>query len=380
MFMHDFILRELHTKDLLKELNLLGFDRTYAPVACKKFGYKNLKIYALTIPQVNILKQTALSVGADCATPRKAITGEAGEYDCVLGGSLAQLSNIAEKLSAQPFGLKDLAKKLEFVLQEKDHSRTRIMGILNITPNSFSDGGQYENFPDTIFHLNKMIEEGADIVDIGAESTKPFSEPVGADIQIKKILPVLEYVRENNIKIPISIDTRSAEVARVCLESGAAMINDVSGMSYDRKMAKVVAEFNCPVIIQHAKGTPETMQLNPEYKSLMDEIFLDLNSIIEIAVANGVKKEKIIVDPGIGFGKTREHNFEIIRRIEEFKSFDCPVLLGLSRKSLLNIPDEPNEVKDIYTLALNTLAIENKVDIIRVHNVKLHKQLLEMLA
>ena len=144
-------------------------------------------------------------------------------------------------------------------------------------------------------------------------------------------------------------------------------------------MASVIADYDCPIVIQHTKGTPDKMQDNPSYENLMDEIYKDLNDKISYALINGIKKENIIIDPGIGFGKTREHNFEIIRRIEELEALGCPILLGISRKSLLNMSEAENDVKDIFTVALNTLAIENRVDIIRVHNVKLHRQLIDML-
>ena len=166
---------------------------------------------------------------------------------------------------------------------------------------------------------------------------------------------------------------------RYCLEAGATAINDVSGLGYDKNMMSVIADFGCPIVIQHSKGIPETMQINPIYSNLMDEIFLDLNKRIDTAVENGIKKENIIIDPGIGFGKTREHNFEIIKRIEELRILECPIMLGVSRKSLLNIPDADNNTKDIFTVALNTLAVERKVDIIRVHNVRLHRMLIDML-
>ncbi len=376
--MHNFILRELKTEDILTELNEIGFDKSYAPRACDKYSYKNIKIFDLSVAQANILKQTALSVGADCATNRDVVTGRAEKSDCILGGSVAQLSKIAVQLGLQPFGLRNLGREIESFLSIEDVPGTKIMGILNLTHNSFSDGGEYENFEQAATHLIKLVEDGADIVDIGAESTKPFAEAVSVDEQLSKLLPVLDFARENNIEVPISIDTRSSEVARRCLEAGATAINDVSGLDYDAEMVSVIADFDCPVVIQHSKGIPETMQINPMYGNLMDEIFLDLNRRIEFALSNGVKKENIIIDPGIGFGKTREHNFEIINRIEELKVFDCPILLGLSRKSLLNMPDADNYTKDIFTVALNTLAVEKKVDIIRVHNVKLHRQLLDM--
>ena len=261
---------------------------------------------------------------------------------------------------------------------EKKLDGCKIVGILNLTTNSFSDGGEFYEFDKAVEHLNEMINDGAGVIDIGAESTKPYSEPVSDAEQLSKLVPLLEYIKENNIKIPVSIDTRSAKVAQKCLELGADIINDVSGFDYDEKMPEVIAEFNAKVIIQHSKGTPQNMQDKPVYENLMDEIYLGLKNKIDIAVSKGIKRGNIIVDPGIGFGKTREDNFEIIERIEELYSLGCPVMLGISRKSLLNMPDEDNFTKDIFTLALNAVAINKKVDYIRVHNVKLHRKFLDI--
>ena len=375
--MHDFVLKEIVTDDLEKELSSVGFDKSYIKKARGKFVYKNIKIFDLTPAQANILKQTALSVGADCATHRETITAKVEKTDCILGGSLSQIEKIAGKLACQPFGLKKLG---EILLQrhEKKLDGCKIVGILNLTTNSFSDGGEFYEFDKAIEHLNEMINDGADVIDIGAESTKPYSEPVSDAEQLSKLVPLLEYIKENNIKIPVSIDTRSSAVARKCLELGADIINDVSGFDYDEKMPEVIAEFNAKVIIQHSKGTPQNMQDKPVYENLMDEIYLGLKNKMDIAVSKGIKRENIIVDPGIGFGKTREDNFEIIERIEELYSFGCPVMLGVSRKSLLNMPDEDNFAKDIFTLALNAVAINKKVDYIRVHNVKLHRKFLDI--
>lgn len=377
--MQDFILREIVKGNLVDELGLIGFDKSYRIQASSKFKYKNIKIYALTVPQANILKQTALAVGADCATHRETITAKIGISDCILGGSISQLNKIADKLKHQPFGLKVLGEKIaQFVALEKN-SQTKIVGILNLTSDSFSDGGAFLNIENAKMHLIQMVSDGADIIDIGAESTKPYSKPVSDDVQLSRLLPILEFIKSDNINIPISIDTRSANVAKACIEAGATIINDVSGFDYDENMIDVVAQTGVKVIVQHSKGTPENMQNNVFYESLLDEIYLNLCSKVEKALIKGVRKENIIIDPGIGFGKTREDNFEIIRRIEEFYGLGCDVMLGVSRKSLLNMPEADNDMKDIFTVALNSLAVENKVDYIRVHNVKLHKQLISIL-
>ena len=385
--MHDFILKEIINSNLKNEFENIGYDKSYIHNAIKKFEYKNIKIFNLTSAQANIIKQTALTVGADCATNRDCITGKANITNCILGGSISQLTKIAEKLNYQPFGLKQLGEKLlkilngHSIIEPFEHS-TKLVGILNITKDSFSDGGEFLDFDKAIKHLEEMAQDGADIIDIGAESTKPYSNPVSDEKQLEKIVPVLEYINNNsnvqNFNFSTSIDTRSSKVAEECLKLGANIINDVSGFEYDTNMPDVIAKYNAKVIIQHSKGTPENMQNNPKYENLIDEIYLCLKSKIERALSVGIKKENIIIDPGIGFGKTREDNFEIIRRIEELYSLGCPVMLGLSRKSLLNMPEYDNETKDIFTVALNTLAIQKRVDYIRVHNVKLHKQLINL--
>lgn len=376
--MQDFLVKEITSKDIKSEIAYIGFDKSYLSKVIDKFNYKNIKIYGLTPAQANILKQTALTVGADCATHRDVITGKIEKSDCILGGSISQIRKIAEKLKFQPFNLKSLGSILSDNLAQQAH-KTKIIGILNITENSFSDGGIYLDPTKAFEHFKEMVNDGADIIDIGAESTKPYSEPIDPQIQLERILPILDLVKKEKIKIPISIDTRSSLVAEKCIKAGAKIINDVSGMTYDWCMADVVAKYGVYVIIQHTKGTPQNMQDKPVYKNLMDDIYSDLAQKIDFAETKGIAKNKIIIDPGIGFGKTREHNFEILRRSEELQALGCPVLLGLSRKSLLDMQNEDNQTKDIFTVALNTIAIEHNVDFIRVHNVKLHKQLVKML-
>lgn len=385
--MSDFILKNVEG-ELEHELDAIGFDKSYLQKATEKFKYKNIKIFDLTIPQANILKQTALSVGADCAVHRETITCKVEKTDVILGGSFSQLRKIAQKLRKQPFKLSKLADLIEQNIDFKlkpieikgkvfDFTKPYIVGVLNLTPDSFSDGGEFLEFESAKTHLLQLIEDGADIIDIGAESTKPSSKPVPAGVQLERLLPMLEFIKTNEIKTPISIDTRSAEVAQKCVEAGADIINDVSGLDFDAKMAETLAKLDVPVVIQHTKGMPENMQENPTYENLMDEIYLDLKKKTDLAIEKGIKPENIIIDAGIGFGKTKEHNLEILRRIEELKALNFPVMLGISRKSFLGMPDSTNEEKDIFTLALNATLFE-KVNFIRVHNVKLHKDLFDV--
>ena len=378
--MHDFLIKEISNSDIEKELVQIGFDKTYTNKAKDKFEYKNFKIFDLNCAQANILKQTALTVGADCGTHREVITGKIEKSCVILGGSISQLQKIGQKLQFQPFGLKHLGEKLQSINKLKYPKRTQIMGVLNITTNSFSDGGDFLDFENAKKHLDQLIIDGADIIDIGAESTKPYSKPISSEEQLKRLVPILEYIKLKKIKTPISIDTRNAEVAQKCIDFGVSIINDVSGFDFDKKMADVIA--NNPqinIILQHSQGTPETMQDAPHYENLMDEIFINLKTKIDFALSKGIKKENIIIDPGIGFGKTKAHNMEILKRWQELKTFGCPILIGLSRKSLLGMPEATNEEKDIYTLALDSVLITQKIDYIRVHNVKLHKTFQDML-
>lgn len=372
--MKKFLIKSITNTDLEKELEKIGYDKSYRHKAIDKFRYKTLKIYGLSVAQANILKQTALSLGADCATHRNVIIGQIETSDVILGGSFAQLQKIAEKLTRQPFSLSELAQNITTQLVTKN-TQTKIMGILNITDNSFSDGGEYNTVELACARFEELVKEGADIIDIGAESTKPSAQPVSAEIQLEKILPVLEFSKK--FGAVVSIDTRSAVVAEECLKRGAMIINDVSGLKYDKDMASVVAKYNATLILQHSLGNVVNMSKDHHYEHVVDDVFKDLYEQIEYAKFNGI--ENIIVDVGIGFDKSREENFEILRRIEEFYSLGYPLMTGISRKSLLGMNNASNTEKDVFTLALNTLAVNQKVDFLRVHNVKLHKQMLELM-
>ena len=371
--MKEFKLMNLSESNIESELEKIGFDSSYKKMASDKFIYKNIKIFDLTPAQVNILKQTALSVGADCASHRDVITGSIKKSNAILGGSYSQIKKIAEKLKTQPFSLNSLSECLLEEIEQKS-VKTKLIGILNVTPDSFSDGGIYYEPKSAIEHAYKLIQDGADIIDIGAESTRPFSEEIYAEEQIQRLKPVLSAL--NDINIPISIDTRNAKVADFALNNGATIINDVSGLDYDERMAGVALKYNAAVIIQHSKGTPQDMQINPKYNDVVEEVYLNLYEKIKFAQSKGI--EKIIADIGIGFGKTKEDNFKLLNRIDDFKSLNLPLMVGISRKSLLGITDNNNDLKDTLSLALSYPLILKGVDYLRVHNVKLHKQLLNL--
>lgn len=378
--MKNFVIKKLSCLNIEQELKNIGFDKSYLNQGVEKYNYINLKIFDLSLPQANILKQTALTFGADCAVNKNIITAQVKFTDCILGGSLSQLRKIAYKLKFQPFSMKNLSEMILSELNKQKEYSPKIVGILNLTKNSFSDGGMFYDFNNAVKHIEEMVSEGADIIDIGAESTKPYSKPVEDDEQLKHILPVLKYINDNNIDIPISIDTRSAKVACESINEGAKIINDVSGLEYDEKMIDcILTNKDVKIVIQHSLGTPENMQVSPCYNNVVDDIWKFLYNKVEMLTQQGVKKENIIVDVGIGFGKTQADNFELIKRIEEFQSLGCEIMLGISRKSFLNMETDSNEIKDIFTVAINSLAIERHVDYLRVHNVGLHKKLLTLM-
>lgn len=250
-----------------------------------------------------------------------------------------------------------------------EDKQSLIMGILNVTPDSFSDGGQFLNKNSAIGHALKMIEEGADIIDIGGESTKPFSSPVSLDEELSRVLPVIEDLRKET-DVCISIDTTKSEVANQALEMGASIINDVSAMEFDEKMIGIALKFDCPIVLMHMKGIPKNMQENPHYSSLISEIITYLNARIDFVLSKGIDRKKIIIDPGIGFGKSVENNFEIINNLNQFADLGYPVMLGASRKSFIGVTlDVPEDKRVEGSLAANIIGFQKGVSVFRVHDV-----------
>ena len=260
-------------------------------------------------------------------------------------------------------------------------SKTRIIGILNLTPDSFSGDGIYKSqikprkrrigiVEQAVRIAEKMVEAGADIIDLGGESTRPGAKAVSLNEEIDRVIPVIKKLIKK-IKVPISIDTSKAEVARQALDLGASIINDISGLHNDPCLVELAGRYNAGVVIMHIKGNPRTMQNNPRYKSLIPEIIDYLSKAIKIVTGAGVDSKKIIVDPGIGFGKTTAHNLEILRRLNEFKVLGKELLVGTSRKSLIgNVLGLPAEKRQWGTAATIAIAINNGADLVRVHDVK----------
>lgn len=364
----------------------VGFDVSYIDKVVGKYQFKLFKIFDLTPQQATIIKQLALSIGTDAAVHREVITCKVDKCDVVLGGSKRQIEKICDKLKFQPFGLTNLADDLISIISDelrplkiRDNifdwgNKTYLMGILNVTPDSFSDGGDFIELESAVAQAEKL-SLCSDIIDIGGESTRPYSEEVSIDDEVSRVCPVIKSIRGKGILTPISIDTRNAKTAKESIKAGADIINDVSGGTWDDKMFDVVAEYQVPYVLMHSVGTPQDMQNNPNYKKIVDDVYLDLSFKIENAISRGVKKENLIIDIGIGFGKNLEHNLELLKRLREFKSLGCPLLAGVSRKSFMSkIVDIDLDEKDISTLAINSLLVSKGVDIVRVHNPSLHKK------
>lgn len=263
--------------------------------------------------------------------------------------------------------------KLKTKIRTYDLSeRTHIMGILNVTPDSFSDGGSYETLELAVEQAKKMEREGADIIDIGGESTRPGHEPVSLEEELNRVLPVVKAL-SHEVKVPISIDTYKAQVAEEAIKAGASIINDIWGAKKDPNMAEVAAQYEVPIVLMHNRT-------DMNYTSLMKDIQKDLQQSIDIALAAGVKRENIILDPGIGFAKNGEHNLTVMNNLEKLSNLGFPVLLGSSRKRFIgSILDVPAKERDVGTGATTCLGITKGVKIVRVHNVKLHKQLALMM-
>ncbi|OPX20361.1 MAG: dihydropteroate synthase [Desulfobacca sp. 4484_104] len=256
--------------------------------------------------------------------------------------------------------------------------RTLIMGILNITPDSFADGGQFFEPQAAIEHAQAMVAAGADIIDVGGESTRPYATPVPLEEELQRVIPIIATLRAHS-DAPISIDTYKAAIARQALSAGANLVNDISAMRFDPDMAALVAEAQVPVILMHMQGTPQNMQVKPQYQNLIGEIKQFFQERLDFALAHGISRHQIILDPGIGFGKTWKHNLEIIQRLDEFQELGCPILLGTSRKAFIGkILDLPAAERDIGTLATIAIGVLRGAQLIRTHNVLWGHQVIAM--
>jgi dihydropteroate synthase len=375
---------DLDEKGLRLEMQRMDVHKDGIAIMAPKAQFRTVKIKDVSATKANIIKQDMLSFGGEAATARGVINHSVRAADILIFGTIQQIKNLTTKLRRQYFGLKDIAVRIEDALANYDGvpapikaggrtfdfgKRTYVMGILNVTPDSFSDGGKYINFGDAVARGRKMLNEGADIIDIGGESTRPGALPVSAKEEIKRVIPVIRELSKIRGAV-ISVDTCKSVVAEEAIKAGASMINDVSALRADKKMAKAAARYRVPVVLMHMLGNPRTMQENPRYEDLISEIISYLQNSISLAIKGGVSESRIIVDPGFGFGKTVEHNLDILRRLREFKVLGCPILIGTSRKStigkVLNLPPDKRMEGTAATVAS---AVANGANIVRVHDV-----------
>ncbi len=253
------------------------------------------------------------------------------------------------------------------------------MGILNITPDSFSDGGKYLSIDHALCQAERLLQEGADIIDVGGESTRPFADPVPEDEELKRVIPVVKELRKAFPQAIISIDTYKAKVAELALKEGVDIINDISALRFDKRMIEVAKDFACPVVIMHMQGTPKTMQISPRYQDVVKEVKDFLQERKEYLIEQGISEEKIIIDPGIGFGKTFDHNITLLKNITSFKEIGSPILVGASRKGFIGeiLKKTPPE-RDAGTVGVSIWCYLQGVNILRVHNVSFNKDAIEV--
>lgn len=369
--------------EVLKIIKTTGCHNYVPEKLLKKAGGHIFIIDAIDNRAANILKQEALSCGTDAAVSEDVSRFKSGVSRTVLFGTVSQIEKLILKFKEQPFGLKELADRLNNSLNQKQNKtvvcgkkkiitgkKTLVMGIVNLSPDSFYGDGTEEKTVLVSKVLN-MRENGADIIDVGAESTRPGSKPVSEKEEIKKIVKFLRLIRKRT-KLPISVDTYKPAVAKAAIDEGADIINDIYALGYHEKMADVVSKNKTGLIIMHMLGTPLTMQKNIKYEDAVFDIFKFLSDRIDFAVKNGIDKKSIMIDPGIGFGKTVEHNLMIIKKLSEFKSLGLPLAVGLSNKSFLSKIINAEDIKERFSanISANVIAAVNGADIVRVHNVK----------
>ena len=362
-------------KQFLKDLKVHGGG---VPIMANKMELLYFQIKDLKTPAVNILKQDALSIGAELATPSGVILCEYDKYDCLLVGTRKHIEILSKKELAQPFGLKKLAEELQEFLEIKEFP-TKIMGIINANDDSFFSDSRFKE-SDAIAEIKKMINNGADIIDIGAVSSRPNAEEVSINTELERIKPICDVIKMEKLyeQCSFSIDSYTPEVIEYALESGFNLVNDITGAS-NQKVIELAVQYHARLCIMHMQGTPQTMQDNPHYDDIMVEVSGFFQERIEKCEALGMKRENIILDVGIGFGKSLEHNIMLIKNMGHFKKFGCEVLVGASRKSMIDkIITTLTEERLAGSLAIHLKAVENGASIVRCHDVKEHVQALRV--
>lgn len=380
-------------QEIMDQIKSLRTEDEAIWIMTPKAMHFNILVEDLRPPEAIILKESFLSVGGDVAIHRDAITNRIERLNVLVMATRKQLKKVVPNLRMQPFKLGELADEMlraadNFMRtpspwklpdgRELSFDSTRVMGIINMTADSFSGDGLGDNVELAVKKALEMEEAGADIVDVGGESTKPGATPLDAEKESKKIIPVIEKLADK-LSIPISVDTYKPVVARAAIDAGASIVNDVTGLA-DEDMICVCKEKSTPVIVMHMKGTPKDMQENPLYEDVVGEIMHFLSDRVERATAEGLSDTQIAVDPGIGFGKRMEDNLEIIRRLPEFRTLGHPISLGASRKWFIGqITGRSAEERIEGSIAAACAAAMNGADIIRCHDVGETKRAIDVL-
>jgi dihydropteroate synthase len=367
-----------------REVERIGADPQGVSRMSAKMVPRLIKLSQVPCRAANILKQEMLALGGDAAVARGTVACSISATDVILIGSLKQLRRLGSRLAHQPFGLADCGVQLQRLLALLDESppvlvgrscrlnldRPLIMGILNVTPDSFSDGGRFADAESALRRGLVMAAEGADLIDIGGESTRPGAPAVALQEELDRVLPVIEALRRE-CDIPLSIDTNKAAVAAAAIADGAEFINDISGLQFDPKMATTVADGGAGLFVMHTRGRPEQMQKDTVYPDLLAAVVEGLRDSLRVAIDAGVAEEKLAVDPGIGFGKSAGGNLELLQRLGELHGLGRPVLLGTSRKGFIGrVTGRSEPTERLYgTLATVALGVQQGVQLFRVHDV-----------
>lgn len=365
---------DINTKAWMQKLNVDGGGRK---ILEDKMSLELFYIQKLHVGAANILKQDALSIGADLAVPKSTIMCEEPYVDCILMGTRKHIQTLSRKELAQPFGLKALAKELQAFLKVKEQKTYQIMGVLNANDDSFYKGSHFDE-SDAIDKMTKMIEEGADIIDIGAVSSRPGSLAIPQEEELQRLKPILDSIYEQKLyeNVEFSLDSYAPLAVSYALEKGFHIINDITGLQ-DDEVARLIGLYDAKAIIMHMQGKPETMQDKPVYENLFEEME---NFFIErIQKAEKFNIKEMVLDVGIGFGKTLEDNLCLIQHMDHFSKLGKEILIGASRKSMIDMIT-PCEIHDRLpgTLAIHLKAYDNGASIIRVHDVKEHVQALKV--
>lgn len=359
-------------------LEALGVEREGIEIMSKKMELFCFYLKDLKTPAVNILKQDALSIGAELAAPSGVITCEKPLYDCILIGTKKHIEILSRKELAQPFGLKNVAKELKKFLSAKTYP-LQIMGIINTNDDSFFEGSRFVA-QDALLKCQKIIDEGASIIDIGPVSSRPGSQEVSEEEELARVKPLCDAIKAEKLyeKAAFSIDSYTPFVVEYALQSGFALINDITGADND-ELVRLALKYNAKLCIMHMQGTPQIMQKNPHYEDVMTEVSDFFEARIAKCEALGLNREQLILDVGIGFGKTLEHNLVLLKNLAHFKKFGCELLIGASRKSMIDkIIPTPIPERLPGTLAIHLKAAENGASIIRCHDVVEHRQALKV--